>query len=378
MKKIVLAITGSFSMLFLNAQEPADALRFAWTPQGGTARVQAIGGAMGSLGGDITTTFVNPAGLGFYKTGDIVFSPQLRLQSAKTDYLDRREKDKSSRFTWGTTGLIIGGGDSRGNIRSSALSLAYNRTADFNSNILYRGWNNQSSYSQKFLEEIQRNNIKDGNVLATGYPFGSSLAFNTYWIDTVGGGTNGNLQFQSRSLNILSDTGLLQQQVLQTRGGVDEFALGVGVNMRDKLFIGGTIGIPVLHFKREATFREEDPGYNDNQFSFAEVYEGLTTRGVGINLKAGLIFKPSEYWRLGFAAHSPTWYTLTDTYETYITSDVEDGHFRADYSNDYNGGEASQFKYTHYTPYKLIGSISFVLRDIQDVTKHMGFLTADV
>ena len=50
------------------AQIPEDAKRYSFYPQGGTARNIAIGGAMGSLGGDINATFVNPAGLGLFKT----------------------------------------------------------------------------------------------------------------------------------------------------------------------------------------------------------------------------------------------------------------------------------------------------------------------
>ena len=73
------------------AQEPADALRNAWNVQSGTARVQAIGGAMGSLGGDITATFVNPAGLGFYRTGDFVFTPTYTFGKTNATYLGRKE-----------------------------------------------------------------------------------------------------------------------------------------------------------------------------------------------------------------------------------------------------------------------------------------------
>ena len=65
MKKIVLILLCSFSISYAIAQLPEDALRLSWTVQSGTARIQAVGGAMGSLGGDITATFVNPAGLGF-------------------------------------------------------------------------------------------------------------------------------------------------------------------------------------------------------------------------------------------------------------------------------------------------------------------------
>ena len=370
---IVITIVNS-----LYAQEPADALRYSWYVPGGSARVKAIGGAMGSLGGDITATFVNPAGLAFYKTGDFIFSPAYKFGKTNASYLGRTEQDKNKRFVWGTTGFVLGGGDGKGNVRNAAFSIAYNRTADFNSSILYRGQNNQSSYSQKFLEEINKNNVKDGNALASNYPFGSSLAFNTYWIDTVGGGTNGNFQFQSRSANILS-TGLLQQNSVTTHGGIDEFALGVAVNLRDKLMLGGSFGVPVLHYKREGEFLEADATTNpNNHFNYAMFNETLTTSGVGLNLKAGLIYKPAEFWRIGLAFHSPSLYTLTDSYEASITADVENGQPSTDYSKDYTNNEPSQFKYTYVTPYKVIGSISYVIREIEDVTKQRGFLTADV
>ena len=59
------------------------------TPSG-TARQQAIGGAMGSLGGEISSIFVNPAGLGFYKNMEIVLTPGYRWTKTKGSY---RESD---------------------------------------------------------------------------------------------------------------------------------------------------------------------------------------------------------------------------------------------------------------------------------------------
>src|SRR6185503_18110476 len=105
-------------------------------------------------------------------------------------------KIKKNFFNFGASGFIGGGGDDKVN---NAYSLAINRMANFGNHIIYRGTNNQSSYSQKFLEEIKNGNIKDANAVAQNYPFGTSLAFNTYWIDTIGGGTSGNFQFQTRA-----------------------------------------------------------------------------------------------------------------------------------------------------------------------------------
>src|SRR5690242_20616953 len=108
MKKLYFLLLSFVPAAALMAQEPADALRYSWATPGGTARVQAVGGAMGSLGGDITATFVNPAGLAFYKTGDILITPAYHFGQTKADYLSRTEKDKTNKFTWGTSGVVFG------------------------------------------------------------------------------------------------------------------------------------------------------------------------------------------------------------------------------------------------------------------------------
>ena len=152
----------------LFAQEPADALRYSWINTSGSARQQAIGGAMASLGGDISATFVNPAGLGFYKTSDFVLTPGYSFLNNKATYFGRTEKDKKNGFSFGTTGVVYGTGinNHRNGVKGAAISLALNQTANFSSNILYRGSTTQSSYSQKFLEEIKNGNIKDANAVA--------------------------------------------------------------------------------------------------------------------------------------------------------------------------------------------------------------------
>ncbi len=377
MKIFFLLIINCFAAACLFAQEPADALRFSWTVPSGTARQQAIGGAMGSLGGDITAIFINPAGLAFYKTGDIVLSPAYRFGKNKSNYLDRKEKESEKNFVLGTTGFVIGFANGRGKVKNTAFSIGFNTTANFNNDILYRGSNTQTSFTQKYLEELQNDNIKDDRA-ASQYPFGTSLAINTYLVDTVGGGTSGNYSFQSRARNLLPGQ-LLQEQRIDNRGGIYEFALGGAANYDDKLMIGASFGLPILNYKREATFTEADATANaNNQFNFAAFTENLSTKGIGLNLKAGLIYKPQEFWRLGLAIHSPTFYSLTDNYQTSITADVEGPQGELTQSStDFTNG-SSEFKYTLITPYRVLGSVSYVLREIQDVSKQRGFLTADV
>lgn len=368
MKRWVLLSAGYLLCNSLQAQEPADALRFSYTVPGGTARAQAIGGAMGSLGGDITATFVNPAGLGLYRTSDFVLSPIVRFGNTKSTYLGRTEKEAQNKFNWGTTGVVFGGGTTSGKMRSAALSLAYNRAADFNHNFFYQGANNKSSFSQKYLEEVRGLNA---NNVAQNFPFGASLALNTFYIDTSGTINN------FKTLAPIA-TGLLQQQTVQQTGGIDEYAIGAAVETEGGVLIGGSIGIPVLRYHRIAQFGEADATEENNNFDAMLINEDLSTRGTGINAKLGVIFKLQDVWRVGLAFHSPTLFGLKDNYYVQMQTDTEDYMGLQTQNSEFVSGAPSEFRYTFVTPYRAMASVSYVLHQVADVSQQRGFLTADL
>jgi hypothetical protein len=378
MRKIFFILAMSCSCAIVFAQEPADALRYSWITPRGTARQQAVGGAMTSLGGDLSATFVNPAGLGFYKTGDFVLTPGFFTRKTKAHYYGRDEFDRKSPLSFGTSGVVFGTGTNYNNKKNygAAVALAVNRTAEFGSRILYRGVNTQNSYSQKFLEEIQGGNVRDANAVAGNYPFGTSLAFNTFWIDTVAGGSSNNYQFKTRA----PIGNLIQENQVENYGGITEVSLAVAGNNNDKIFFGGAIGVPFLNYTRESSFTEADGTTNTaNNFDFARIDENLTTSGVGVNLKMGVIYKPVEYVRLGLAVHTPTFYMLTDRYNASVTTNTENykGQFTQN-SGLFTGGSDAEFDYVHITPYRIMASGSYVFREIQDVRKQRAFITADV
>ncbi len=372
----ILPILAGALLSVSHAQDPTDAIRWSWTLPSGTARQQAIGGAMGSLGGDLSATFVNPAGLAFFRTGDLVLSPAFQQLKQKSTYFNREESAKRGQLSFGTSGLILAGTEKnrKGRNQVSVLSLAVNRSAHFRSNLLYRGLNNQSSYSNKFLEEIQ--GVRDANVVSTQYPYGASLAFNTYWIDTVAGGSSGNYQFKTRA-PIAS--GLLQENSIQQTGGITELAFAYGGTTGEKLYYGATLGFSFLNYERTGTFTEADAGTAINQFDFARVEDYLETKGTGINLKLGAIYRPTPYWRLGLAFHTPTLYQMTDTYRTVITTNTETYKGQLTQSSAlFNEGAPGRFQYSMSTPYRALISASYVLRSVKDIRKQKGFLTADI
>ena len=63
-----------------------DANRLLGTDLNGTARYIGMGGAMGALGGDITTMSTNPAGIGIYRSNDVMVSFCFANNGMKTEY----------------------------------------------------------------------------------------------------------------------------------------------------------------------------------------------------------------------------------------------------------------------------------------------------
>jgi hypothetical protein len=374
------------SLLFLFAfgnafgQEPADALRYSYlTNPGGTARNQAIGGAGASLGGEFSSLFINPAGLGFYNTGDFVFTPQFSLKTSKSDYKGTGAQDKMNAFNLGATGIVFASPSRGKSVKSVTIGLGINRVADFNNHVYYSGENQSSSYSEKYLEELIGGGVTNPNDAAQNFPYGTSLAFNTYLIDTIAD-ANGDVTGYTTRAN--PATGLSQENTIHTSGGITELAAGAGFNVQDQWYFGGTLSLPVLNYNRDANYRESDAsGNTNNDFNFFEANESLQTKGVGVGGKLGLIFKPAEDVRLGLAFHTPTVYWLTDNYTSEVVTDLEGfqgAGLKHQSSTDLTDGQPLESRYKIVTPWKVMLSGSYVFREAEDVSRQRGFITADV
>lgn len=378
--KIFLSSFFIFAASMLYAQEPADGLRFSYlTQNGGTARTQAIGGAGASLGGEFSSLFINPAGLGFYKTGDFVITPNFSIKSNKVTYLNNQENSDKNNFNLGATGLVFSIPSTSEKVSNISVGIGINRVADFNNHIYYKGRNNQTSYSEKYLEELIRDNVTDPNDAAQNYPYGTSLALNTYLINpTYDGG--GNVDGYSSQAN--PATGLDQEQTINTTGGITDISIGAAANLQDKWYFGGSFSVPYLSYKRDATYRENDASGNPNNgFSFFETKESLQTSGMGIGAKLGVIYKPISYLRFGLSIHTPTYYLLTDNYVTSVATDLEGtggAGIKYQSSTDLTGGEPLVSKYYLSTPWRFMVSGTLLFNEIANVERQKGFITADV
>ncbi len=377
MKKYLLFLS-LFSCTIIFAQTPDEALRTAWFTQNGSARNMATGGVMGSLGGDITAAHVNPAGLGLFKTNEFVFTLGIGLNDNKFNYRGKDTSSTKNNFNYGTIGFVFGTPHDKNTSKwtSTAFSISVNQLANYNNRVQFKGFNNVSSFTEQYLEELVRDRA-DTNAALSNYIFGSSLAFRTFLIDTsndAAGVFNG---YQSL---VPISTGTNQEYSAVTRGGYHEIALGFAGNLEDKLYLGGSLDIPIVSYQRDLVYSETDPTSNpNNQFQSFTYKESFKSNGIGIGAKLGLIYKPQEFWRLGFAIHTPQWLAFTDEIRSSITANTESyAGSRQESSDNLNSGNAGERKYNIITPWRAIVSGSYVFREVDDTKKQRAFISADI
>ncbi|HEY4060938.1 MAG TPA: aromatic hydrocarbon degradation protein [Puia sp.] len=383
MQRLILFI-GLFLCLQVSAQLPEDALRSSWTTPSGTAREQAIGGAMGSLGGDISAAFVNPAGLGFYRTSEAVISPGWRFLMDKSNYLNSTINGASAHnFNLGTSGFVFSFPSQAPGV-SNAFAIAVNRTADFNKNVHYGGLNGNSSFAEQWAEEFAASGMTiDNGIFTPGLSYGARMALYTSLVDTAT--VNGTLQVIAQPQKAGR---VIQDNNLQSSGGITEIDLSLATNQHDKWYFGGSLGIPILNYTRNQTYTETDATGNPNNdfesFTYRETY---TTKGYGINGKLGVIFRPTVALRFGLAITTPSLLGLTDNIHASMVTKTENytslkqvsiSSDSLDYISNIDP-PLNSVDYNLRTPWKFLVSGSYLFGGgAANVKQQKGFITADL
>lgn len=382
MRKIYFCLLLTGAAFQAGAQTPEDALRISWNPQSGTARNMAIGGAMTGLGGEISAAHSNPAGLALYKTNEFVLSPGFNFLSNKAEYRGTAgtKGKQSSGFNIGTSGLIIGIGANRGSnsaLRGGTLSLTVNRLADFRYNLNYKGYNNVSSGAERYAEEFSGSRLTIDEALNSKYvSLGTKMALYTYLIDTM---TIGGI----KQVVVMPEftTGVNQENTVESKGGITEYAASAAFNIKDKLFLGGSLSLPVVNYDRDLTYTETDAtNITNNRFGSYTYKEHLESRGYGINIKLGMIYRPVDRVRLGLTVHTPGFYTITDRLKGSLNANTENYNGDATVSESAftNGASTIESKYNLNSPWKISGGFSYVFREVENVKRQRAFIAADI
>lgn len=368
LSSVALLLLGSVAFQAF-AQDETDALRYSLLAPQGTARSMGFGNALGSVGGDFTSLSVNPAGIGIYRKSEFMFTPVLRFGSTEGQYLNGVNDDSKTAFNFSNIGIVFtraekGRRYDKSSWKTVSFGIGLNRVADFNRNYTYSGdmktnGGPNNSFSELFVNDAASypNDVQSNGTLAY-------LGYQSYLVN------QDSLGFYSLAS---SGLGLRQRRSVSEKGGISEVVFTLGGNYEEKLMIGATLGLPTVRYTRDAFFEETDASGNNNDgFGSFRYNESLKTTGLGINLKLGMIFKPSDYFRFGLAVHTPTWFSLNDEFNESLTANTENYMGVQTANND-----PRTFNYNLTTPWRgiisataLMGQYGFITADYEYVDYH--------
>ncbi|PIF06363.1 MAG: hypothetical protein CSA36_02030 [Draconibacterium sp.] len=334
------------------AQNFADGFRLSYNQIQGTARAAAMGNAFGALGGDFTSLSINPAGSALYLSGEFVITPNYfsngtTLKAGNTNYTDNEQSFSINNI--GAVGKFSANPTNSG-VVSVNYGIGFNRLANFNGNSLANF--NQSGVS--WLDDIAgyANNqaltnsyLKNKNLSDVYFrDWTTKLAWDTYLIDPDVDENNNVIDQKYHSI-LYENEKVDQQKTISQSGKIDEYVLNLSINFNHKFYLGTTVGIQDINYKRISTYGE---AFNKNSFNF---YDDYYMNGTGVNVKIGAIYKPVQSVRLGLAFHSPTFYRIDDRAELKMNSFLAANHSKS--------GE-SLYNYSFNTPMKLVASGALV------------------
>lgn len=342
---------------YATAQDESDALRYSQLRPHGTARSMGAGGALGAIGGDFTSLGINPAGIGVYRSSELTFTPSLKLNSTNSTYTEGATSDNNTRFNVNNLGVVFssaakGQRYKRSKWKAASFGFGVSRTADFSNNYQYSGYNNTSAAGEVFLADAIA--YPDDTLYEATF---AGLGYLSYLVNSDSLGL-----YQVANFN----TGLIQSRMVEQRGGINDINFSFGGNYMEKLLLGATVSIPTLRYEREVTLREEDATNDpDNDFSYFEYKENLTTRGTGINLKLGFIYNFTSNFRGGVAFHTPTFFSLTDEQSRSVLSNTENLKYYLG-AADINpvtrvDAPINEYSYSMVTPWKAVVSAAGII-----------------
>ena len=317
---ILIAVMAFGQVVF--GQTSGDALRYSFFDVQGTARTMGVGGGIGALGGDFSVLSTNPGGLGIYRTSEIVVTPGFIFNNT-TSILDGGESEpfkiSETKFNLNNAGLIINKRPHNSKWTTFNFGVGLNRLADFKQTFFYRG-KTTGSYADRFLERAYDANGNgfhpdDLDAYEAGPAYSTGAIFDDFrnQDSTVFEYLN---DFEVHAINTGEDPTIQKEQSVRRKGGINEMVISVAGNYNEKLMLGATIGIPFVNYEENRSYEESDEA--EEIFGFIDMTydERVKTSGVGVNLKLGAIYRINQMIRIGAAIHTPTAYTLTDTFTT--------------------------------------------------------------
>jgi hypothetical protein len=293
-----------------------------------------MGGAFTSLGADLSSMNINPAGLGMYQSSDMGITQGLSITGSRGFSSNINRSDLSSggsRVSYGLDNVaVVFNTHNRSNtLTSLSFGFGYNRTANFNSDSYVRSRGNSSSIADMFGAQLSALyngwNIGASDLQSSARPFDNTDILLEEWGAVLGYQT-GLINSNGTDYDVALGQGALADSYTRsvTRGGIYEYSLSGGANINNVLYLGATLGISQIQYKEMLTYEETyyNQGVGTGLVGDMWYDQNTTLSGVGTTLKLGAVIRPVEAFRIGVALHLPTFYTINKHYSGEMGTDL--------------------------------------------------------
>ncbi len=336
MKKFFLLFIGIISMSIINAQDITDALRYSQEEIQGSARFRALSGAFGALGGDMSAVSLNPAGSAIFITSHASVSLSNLNVTNDVGYFNSNTNSSNSEIDFHQAGAaFVFNSRNDSPWKKIVLSIAYDKTANHDTNWVARGTNQNNSIGNYFTNIA--NGIPLGEFLAfdgesdseayadIGATFGSDhqqafLGFYSFILEPGDIDDDNNTVYTSNIGN-----GPYEQEYAYAETGYNgKVSFNISSQYQENLYLGLNLNTHFINYERSNQLFESNnasgPVINEVLFN-----NTLSTLGTGFSFQLGAIAKLNQNFRVGFTYDSPTWYSITDETSQAIETFSADG-----------------------------------------------------
>lgn len=369
-RKLMMAAIAAVPAILM-AQSAPDVYTLSQTDLRGTARFMSMGGAFTALGGDLSTLTQNPAGIGVYRRSEIgatldISPKRITTQTGSNKIGTNKTKAYCNNFGYVGTARL------GGLMRTFSWGASYNRLASFDRS--YRAYNASTatslsdyvaSYTNANEADMMFNNTTGYNpYLDSDIDWLSILSYSSYMINPTSATSYRGLSQQGTIGDALSE--------VHESGYVDEYAIDFGGNIANTVMWGIGFGITDLSFNQTSIYSESmqdayiataDGTMTTGNAGF-ELTNYRNINGTGFNIKAGVIVKPINEFRIGVAVHTPTWYSLSNTAMARVGYSYFNPTAPEDRSNPMQGEEETDNAYYNFhmnAPWKFMVGAAAVI-----------------
>ena len=329
MKKHISILLFGLSCAALQAQDISDALRLGQIKKSGTARYNAMGGAFGSLGGDLSAVSDNPAGSVIFINNQATISLGNFNKTNDSKYFSKSTSDDDNTLDVNQAGgVFVFENYDKTEWNKFALAINY-QSDNLNNRIFSSGINTSNSVANYFLYYA---NARPGiggigvKYLHNGYydelNFADQQAFLGYqtflinpsiFIANTDLPTSNHNQYVS---GVRPGGNYYHENSVVAEGYNSNLTLNVAGQYQNWLSVGLNLNFNTVDYRQKNIFFESNQNTIDANYSVSTVRfnNEIFTYGTGFSFQVGAIAKPSKDLRFGLTYQSATWYHLNDEF----------------------------------------------------------------